>query len=234
MSIHSRNIEAQIARNRNFALVWRMQAHDVRNIVTSLSLAAEELSQATDGRTRTLGKRVLRACDRITEVCQNAVAGPAQDDATGLNDILRNVGELGASAAGHKTKVRCYGAVAVDLGQDGASVFRILSNLVTNAVVALNAARGGLVVIRSQRQGDRTVVMVEDSGTGAAPRERGGGSGLGLLIANALAQEIGATLERLHYGADGTAFRLTLASAAANGTETGAALVPAAPGPGAV
>lgn len=229
MSIHTRNIEAQMAPDRNVARVWRMQAHDVRNIVASLSLAAEELSEASDERTRTLGNRVLRACDRITEICESAVARPVTSDATSLDAVLRNVCELGATAAGHQTKVRWFGAADINLGPHGASVFRILSNLVTNAVVALNGARGGLVVVRSQQQGGSTVVIVEDSGTGVMPGAQGGGSGLGLLIANALAQEIGATLERLQYGADGTVYRLTLSSAAADDAQTGATPVLAAP-----
>jgi hypothetical protein len=94
-----------------------------------------------------------------------------------------------------------------------------LDNLLENALEAVS--RGGLVVLRIERQGRQCRIAVEDDGPGVAPEalarlfERGathgkaGGSGLGLYHARCLARTWGGELSHEPTGA-GAVFALTI------------------------
>lgn len=215
MSVHTRALEEHLLPTRQVTRIANMQVHDVRNIASSLYLAAEELQGSQDVRTRILGARIFRACERIAQVCECSVAKTKSQQR--LLGITRDVAELGASVAEANTKVTCCGIVDQNLGRIATAVFRILANLVFNAVTALNASRGGEVSIRTHCKDGRTLIFVEDTGTGTTPKEQGIGSGLGLLIADSLAIEIKAKLERKQYKADGTVYCLTLPIAVPEG-----------------
>jgi signal transduction histidine kinase len=92
---------------------------------------------------------------------------------------------------------------------DEASLRRLLLILVDNAVKF--TPRGGIVVVKGSRDGTHVIVSVADTGAGIAPEDQlhvferfwradkvrsrdAGGAGLGLSIAQHIAEEHGATL----------------------------------------
>lgn len=210
MTLHSTDFSAQDAICGSMLGVWTMQAHDIRNIAARLVLASDELMSAEDARTRLLGERIARACDRIVETCQGAADALRPGASPRLREVIEDACAIAAAGAGPRTEIRWHCDADMALGASATAVFRILSNLANNAVVALNGAEGGQVSIRASVHEDTCRVTIEDSGTGAQPRERGAGTGLGLIVSTALAEEIGAHLERVRYEANGTAFVLTL------------------------
>ena len=188
--------------------VWALQAHDIKNLAASLSLVADELCAAPDDRTRTLGERIARACGRIVETCGRGAISPGNDMDQSLRGVIHDVCDIAQAAAHRQTQVSWECTDEINLGNRSRAIFRILANLVTNAVIALNRSHGGCISVSSLCISKRVLITVEDTGTGVQPSEHSQSGGLGLLIADALAQEIGVTLERVRYAADGTVYLL--------------------------
>jgi signal transduction histidine kinase len=101
----------------------------------------------------------------------------------------------------------------------GSLLCLIACNLVQNSITA--TAPGGRIAVSLAREGARTVLTVEDEGSGIpdsvrahlfSPGRSGrsGGSGLGLAISHLLARQIGAELALVSTGPGGTVFSLTM------------------------
>lgn len=104
-------------------------------------------------------------------------------------------------------------------------VSRILVNLLTNAVQALDESNtlDGVVRLSAERAGSRVLIRVADNGPGLpeavrtrifkgeiTAREERGGNGLGLLICRDLAASNGGTVELESSGSSGTTFVVSL------------------------
>ncbi|MEO0819371.1 MAG: HAMP domain-containing sensor histidine kinase [Pseudomonadota bacterium] len=106
---------------------------------------------------------------------------------------------------------------------DPDQLYRILANLVRNAVEAIRTrGRGGEIRICTGASGGETRIEVRDTGPGLPAKAlenlfqpfrgsaRRGGSGLGLAIASELAQAHGGRLELIATSTSGTSFMLRL------------------------
>jgi signal transduction histidine kinase len=145
-----------------------------------------------------LSTRLVRPADLVLEVVQ-LHEGLARQRRIGLGRELRETGT-----------VRC----------DPRKVKQVLVNLVQNALDATPA--GGRVTLRTEPAApDRVLLVVEDTGPGLAPEVRrrlfqpgittkSGGSGLGLTIARAIAEQHGGTLALEERPAGGCRATLTL------------------------
>ncbi|MEM7724678.1 MAG: HAMP domain-containing sensor histidine kinase [Pseudomonadota bacterium] len=201
---------------------WAPRAHDIRNIVASISLIADELSGEDTTRQKQLGLRLQRSCDRMMDIC----AGPSldapdmgQDQARTemLDHLVSDVLELAQFVAGDAVHLSAsVPPVKLDIEQAQA-IFRILSNLVTNAVMAQRTL-GGAVRVQARSLPDRLEIDVVDRGPGllAKPARRAATisavrrSGLGTTICELLAKGIGAEVALVRTGSRGTRFRITL------------------------
>jgi signal transduction histidine kinase len=100
----------------------------------------------------------------------------------------------------------------LEIDADREHLFRVLTNLVRNAVQALEAqgpAAKGVVAVEAEREGAATVIRVADDGPGVPPKAREhlfqafqgsarkGGTGLGLAIAQELIVAHGGTIRLL-------------------------------------
>lgn len=195
--------------DRSMHDAWLMKAHDVRDVSARICLAADELSQSTDPRTRLLGERLSSACERIVDICEDSTRTHVKKCQGSVAETLDMLVDLARYAAGPKTKLHVVVGCDAELKRDGVGLFRILANLINNAVTAVNRSGGGSVLIHSSERHGKLNVFVENSGTHT--KDPGGtSSGLGLLIAQGLAQDIGAKLERLHQCPDGSVYALQL------------------------
>lgn len=102
----------------------------------------------------------------------------------------------------------------------GSLLCLITTNLVQNAIEATNPGRH--VVVRLARRAGEITVLVRDEGSGIPDAVRAhlfepgrtgrpGGTGLGLAISRLLARQIGAELQLVDSGPNGTTFRLSIA-----------------------
>jgi signal transduction histidine kinase len=106
---------------------------------------------------------------------------------------------------------------------DADQLYRVLSNLVRNAVQAIDGTHAaGRVTISGEDAAGRTVIRVSDNGPGLPPKAREhlfqpfrggvrqGGSGLGLVISSELVRLHGGSLTLAETGPGGTTFRIEL------------------------
>ena len=200
---------------------WVQYAHDIKNVVASLAMAADELVETGSGREKLLGQRLQKGCSRIIEICAASAGKLSTAPDTPkqcLGQVIDDALDFARQAAGPNTAI---GSDSVDLDLDletAAALFRILSNLSMNAVEAMRQS-GGSFNISAVIRDDGLDIDVIDTGPGIAPEssttervysspEKGWGRGT--AIANLLAIQIGARLDLIRTDRRGTAYRLRL------------------------
>ncbi len=114
---------------------------------------------------------------------------------------------------------------AVTVYADPDHIFRVLLNLVRNAVQAVDVVSGERernITLRAEAEGPCTIIELEDTGPGIPERARAhlfeafvstareGGTGLGLAIAAELVEANGGRIELVRSDDQGAVFRLTL------------------------
>ncbi len=210
---------------------WPLRSHEVRSVIAGLGLIAEEVTAMRTPRAKLLGERMWRIIHRITDVCtptdhEKQLSSGGRVRKT-LRSIVTDAIEIATCHAGAQTRVTSDMSVDLHCAKMSTTLFRIIANLSTNAVQALNATGGGTVRVAARLRDGSVVIDVMDDGPGLfdmpahAPEHDGvtqttGSSGIGLIIVNALAVQIGASLQLPKTDASGTTFRLVLDEATLN------------------
>ena len=229
--------------NRELALAARTTAvgavashliHGLKNPLTGLRNFVH--SQNSDkGGGDTEWRMALSTAQRMEELI-NRVVRVLQEQQIGVEyeiSIAELMGMLSARAlplAG-SNGVRYETRAEIDQtvsNRDADLILLILENLVQNAIEA--TPQGKCVQVHATREDGEIKFEVRDQGPGLpasaqarlftpCPSAKKGGGGIGLAISKQLAQSLGATLEMMATGPDGTAFRLTVPQRIAEGVE---------------
>ncbi len=208
--------------------------HDLRNILAGAQLATERLGRSADPEVRRQAERLVRTLDRAADLASNTLAyGRAGERAPDRREVaLAEIVDEAAASAGARDdpRVAFENQVARDLAlsADPDQLYRILLNLMRNAVQALAGAAARKRLAVSARTSESGVeIEVADEGPGipeaVLPRlfepfgggARTRGTGLGLAIARELARGHGGDLTLIRTGPDGTTFRVLIAREAA-------------------
>ncbi len=241
LSARERELRAQgeaLLRSERLAAIGRIAAqitHEIRNPLSSIGLNAEELGErlreldSADAQSASaLCDAIAREVDRlaaITEEYLRFARLPKPQLATSdLNEVVTALVEFVRPelVAGG---VRATLALAPDLPEvqaDVGQLRQLFLNLVRNAREAMPG--GGSLQLTTLAEGESVVVEVKDSGPGIAPerlqrifdpffttKERG--TGLGLALAQEIAQEHGGQLTCQSTPGAGTTFTLRLPEA---------------------
>jgi signal transduction histidine kinase len=211
-------------------------SHSIKNILQGLRFGADavdlalsrgELLRAQEG-----WPVLQRNLDRIHALVLNMLAWakdrPLEPEECDLNELLREVRELLAPAAGRRAVgvVAQLDATLPRAPVDAAAVHQAVTNLVLNAIEAA-PERVGLVTIASHLDAaaDEVVVTVHDNGAGipeaVRPRlfepfvsSKGQrGTGLGLAVARKIAERHGGRIEVVETSPVGTAIALRFPAA---------------------
>ena len=204
----------------------RQLMHDLKNALATAQLMSDRLALHDDRRVRLTGESLARALDRAVTLCRETLevgrarTRPPERERFLLADVVEEVeaSVIGLEATG--AALADESAEAVPLDADFDQVYRILLNLVRNAVDA-GATR---VVIRGAGDAGGATLEVCDDGPGLPqavigrlgreqPETAAGGAGLGLMIAAALARGHGGDLAVAQSGPSGTCFSVTLPAA---------------------
>ena len=193
-------------------------AHELRSPLAALKLQAQGLQRAHDGAARELAvSRLTAGIDRAARLVEQllvlarqqssaATGAPAEPvvPATLARQVLA---ELAPAAQQRGVDLGLGSADEAAIAGHPEALRILLRNLLDNALK--HTPGGGTVDLEVQRQGERLVLSVEDSGPGIPQAERQRvldrfyrvagtdttGSGLGLAIVKAITELHGATLE---------------------------------------
>lgn len=214
--------------------------HDLRNMLAAAQLMSDRLADSTDPKVKRFAPKLIATLDRAIAFCQSTLAyGRAAEAMPAprrifLNQLLAEVAEL--AGLGEESAITFENDIPLSLTchVDPDHLFRILLNIIRNAVQALTqagAAQGPpTLTARAWRETDgrtsKVVIQISDNGPGVPERAkahlfeafrggvRAGGSGLGLAIARELALLQGGTIALEENGAEsrhqGASFRVSL------------------------
>ena len=205
----------------------RKLTHDLRNTMVASRLMGDRLQSHEDPLVQRSAELISRSVDRAVRMCEEALqAGtseerPPQREHFPLRDAIDEViAAIGPEEVAGAT-LETRGMEGVDLDADFDQVFRIILNLVRNALAA--GAQG--IEIAADRDNGRTRIDIADDGPGLpesveaqlfnekTARRGREGAGLGLMIAWELAANHGGAIELQRTGPDGTVFRIILPDA---------------------
>ncbi|WP_324288929.1 HAMP domain-containing sensor histidine kinase [Hoeflea ulvae] len=184
--------------------------HDMRNILTSAQLMSDRLAMIDDPMVKRFAPKLLRTIDRAvgysSEVLAYGKAREAQPRRRFINVAMlaREVRDIIIEETGSDIDFVLDIDDALEAEADSEQMFRVIYNLVRNAVQAFDVdpiddqALVRRITLSARRQGTVVEIKVADTGPGlpAKAREnlfqpfrgsaRSGGTGLGLAIAREL------------------------------------------------
>jgi len=207
----------------NLGQAVRKISHDLRNTLSSAMILVENLSQRDDPAVQRAAERIMRSLERAVAMCRRTLStGTAQEPAPEPRDV-----ELAALCHEVLAEVPSPSVVGENRVPEGFRVtvddrqlYRALLNLARNAAAAEGTSR---LAVEAARQDGTVAIDVVDDGPGLPLGPDGsagipdvvahaGGTGLGLTIADELVRNNGGTLAVASTGADGTRFRIQLAT----------------------
>ncbi|PZU57873.1 MAG: PEP-CTERM system histidine kinase PrsK [Sphingobium sp.] len=203
--------------NRRFAFIM----HDIKNLVSQLSLLARNAERHADNpdfradMILTLRESVDRMNEMLARLSQHNKARAEEPRPTALLPVAERV--VRAKAGGHAVEVKGDAPLAM---ADAARVEQILLHLVQNAIDASHA--GTPVTVRLGCSGGCVVIDVVDKGEGMSAdfirhelfkpfaSSKAGGFGIGAFEARSLAQAMGGRVEVRSRPGHGSCFTVLL------------------------
>jgi signal transduction histidine kinase len=236
---------AQKGRLAALGLAVTKVSHDLRNMLSTAQIISDRLADSSDPTVQRLAPKLISSLDRAIDfLMQTLRFGRVQEAAPRrerlqvkalAEEVFENVGvDMPAS-------IRLVNAVkpGVTVDADREQLFRVLMNLVRNAVQALADAPSGLdgrtpgeVRLTAWRDGAAAVIEVADDGPGVPARAREhlfepfrasmrpGGTGLGLPIARELVRAHGGDIDLVD-SPRGALFRVTIPDRATLAADVG-------------
>jgi signal transduction histidine kinase len=210
-------------------------SHDLRNMLTSAQLISDRMSAVKDPTVQRFAPKLISSLDRAINFLNQTIRfGKAQEQPPNrellrLYDIAEDVieqAELQADAQpGAKVTFTNEIPDQAVIYADREQLSRILTNLIRNAVKALQANGGGrapAIALASKQINSACEITIADNGPGIPSRIRDtlfqpfqsadaqGGTGLGLAISAELVAAHGGEIEVAYTGPEGTVFRLSI------------------------
>ena len=193
--------------------------HDLRGLLANAQLLSDRLTAIPDPTVQRFAPKLIASLDRAINFCNDTLRFGRAEEAAPRRELMRLkplVEEVG-EALGLPREGAIDWVLDVDdtlrIDADREHLFRIVSNLVRNAIEAIEghraAAEGGEIRVRAWRDGRRVLVEVRDNGPGVPQKardhlfeaftgsQRKGGTGLGLAIAAEIVAVHGGHLELL-------------------------------------
>jgi len=205
-------------------------SHDLRNILTTVQLISDRLTQSEDPVVMRLAPKLEANVARAVTLAETTLSfGRASEPApilgqVDLTSLLQDVVETELMAIGQlPIDVKFEISENLIIRADYEQLHRALSNLVRNARQALaDQSKGGAIVLKAWQTPQFWIIDVIDTGPGLPEKAKahlfkpfqgtatGGGSGLGLAIVQELMRGHGGSAEYLEANGAGACFRLTL------------------------
>ncbi len=210
--------------------------HDLRNMLANAQLISDRLVDIPDPTVQRFAPKLIASLDRAIQFCNSSLQFGRASEAAPRRELMRlkplieEVAESQGLSQESAVKVFADMDQTLRIDADRDHLFRIVSNLVRNAVQAIEQIEGksdGEIHVKGRREGRKVIVDVIDNGAGVPGKAREnlfkafqgstkkGGTGLGLVIASELVQAHGGTLTLIE-GGKGAHFRIDLPDRSAN------------------
>jgi signal transduction histidine kinase len=187
--------------------------HDLRNLLASAQLVSDRLATIADPTVQRFAPRLIRALDRAITLCTNTIKygrseePPPKRTRVPLRPLLNEVSESLGIRELDGIRVTTSVPPTLDLFVDRDQIFRVLGNLVRNALEALREAdpppKSPAIEIGARQEGAVAIIRVSDNGPGIPANVRPNlfkafqtsakaeGNGLGLVISAELVRAHG-------------------------------------------
>ncbi len=203
--------------------------HDLKSILSTVSLTSERLARINDPATGRIARLLIGSVEKAIDLCTQTLdlargEAPVPTKTTfPLQPLVSEVSEALQPGAG---QVCWRNDVPPDfvVTADRERLYRVFLNLGKNALTALSS--GGEIRVTARQTAQQAVIEVRDTGPGIpnaimgslfipfATAGHGGGLGLGLTTARDLLRAHGGELALVETGPNGVCFRLTLPQSA--------------------
>ena len=205
--------------------------HDLRGMLANAQLLSDRLTAVPDPTVQRFAPKLIASLDRAINFCNDTLRFGRAEEAAPRRELLllKPLVEEVGDALGLPREGSIDWVLEIDdtlrIDADREHLFRIVSNLVRNAIEAIEGhsagAAGGEIVVKGWRDGRRVYVEVRDNGPGVPKKarehlfeaftgsQRKGGTGLGLAIAAEIVGVHGGHL-RLFDTPRGAAFRFEI------------------------
>jgi signal transduction histidine kinase len=225
----------QKSRLASLGLAVSKVSHDLRNMLSSAQLLSDRLGAVDDPAVKRVAPKLIASIGRAIEFCEQTLKfgrvqeHPPRRERFAVRALIDEAVEAAAVQASRDVVLYNETPSEVEVDADRDQLFRILMNLIRNAVEAVEAgllagaiAGEGSVRIKAWRQGSVAVIEIRDNGPGVPERVRDhlfeafrgsgrtGGTGLGLAISAELAHAHGGELKLVSEQADGAVFHLVI------------------------
>jgi signal transduction histidine kinase len=178
--------------------------HDLRGMLANAQLLSDRLTAIPDPTVQRFAPKLIASLDRAINFCNDTLRFGRAEEAQPRRELLllKPLAEEVGEALGLPREGNIDWALDIDdtlrIDADREHLFRIISNLVRNAIEAIeNAPNAGHneIRVKAWRDGRRVLVEVADTGPGVPQKardhlfeaftgsQRKGGTGLGLAIA---------------------------------------------------
>jgi heavy metal sensor kinase len=210
-------------------------AHDLKSPVTRIRGIAEVTltTETTLDDYKQMAASTIEECDRLLDMINTMLViseaeagiGKLKQEKVDLAEVIQNACELFSPLAEDKgITLECHVLGTCALLGDTRLIQRMIANLLDNAIKY--TSRDGSVHITAQKQGEKSVtVSINDTGIGISKKDlphiferfyRGDpsrprtGNGLGLSLAQAIAQAHGGKIDVVSSPGQGSTFTITL------------------------
>ncbi|MEX2526299.1 MAG: ATP-binding protein [Gemmatimonadota bacterium] len=214
----ARELEAQ--RLRSWTELARKVAHELKNPLTPMRIAAQRVAKATDPSTAEAGTVLLEEVERLDDLARSfAVFGRLPEGPRTPVDVEGMLRTLARTeGVDHPVEVRVESALPALTGHYD-TLLRALRNLVVNAREA-QASQDEAIVLRARSEDEWVVIEILDRGPGLPPEEeriwdsdfttKPGGTGLGLQLVLETVRAHGGRVEAGNRSGGGAGFRIRL------------------------
>jgi len=222
-------LRTALAQQSRFAAVGKAVSrinHDMKSILSTVSIASERLAKADDPAIRKIAKLLVGSVERAVDLCtqtQDLARGEQavpQRTRLRLHDLIDEVGTALGLDCQDRIQWRNEIDETLEVNADAERLYRVFMNLIRNSVETM--AGQGAICITACRSGNTVAIDVSDNGPGIPEQvkshlfepfigsARPGGTGLGLATARDLVRAHGGELALAETGPQGTRFHIDL------------------------